>query len=105
MQRNRRPSLQTLRVLAALAERPCDWLYGLEIADRTALKSGSLYPILIRCAERGLLESQWLDPVEPGRPPRHAYRILPAGIRALEEAGESRTPTTNPISSSREYFA
>ena len=105
MQRNRRPSQQTIRVLAALSERPLDWLYGLEIADRTGLKSGSLYPILIRCAERGLLESQWLDPAEPGRPPRHAYRILPAGRAALDEERRSPRASSNPIRSSRKYFA
>lgn len=86
MKRNRSPSRQALAVLTVLAQRPHDWLYGLEIARLTGLKSGSLYPILIRSAERGMVESQWLEPVEPGRPPRHAYRILPAGIAALREA-------------------
>jgi DNA-binding PadR family transcriptional regulator len=81
---SRKLSGQTLAVLATLAERPSDWLYGLEIAERTGLKSGSLYPILIRLSERGLLEARWLKPAAQGRPPRHAYRILPAGLRALE---------------------
>jgi DNA-binding PadR family transcriptional regulator len=66
----------------------------LELADRTGLKSGSLYPILIRLAERGLLEAQWIAPSTPGRPPRHAYRILPTGCHALTEAlrgSEGRT--------------
>ena len=85
MQRTRRPSKQTLILLDALARKPAAWLYGLELAKLTGLKSGSLYPILIRCAERGLVEAQWLDPVEIGRPPRHAYRILPAGLAALRE--------------------
>ncbi|WP_305098492.1 PadR family transcriptional regulator [Croceibacterium aestuarii] len=73
-------------MLACLdAPRP-EWLYGLEIAERTGLKSGSLYPILIRLAERGLLEAEWQEPAREGRPPRHAYRILPAGRKALAEA-------------------
>ena len=105
MQRNRRASKQTLLVLATLAERPVDWLYGLEIAERTGLKSGSLYPILIRCADRGLLESQWLEPSEPGRPPRHAYRILPSGLHALEQAARGKRHAQGSIASSREYFA
>ena len=84
MPRTRKPSQQTLAILAALADE--DWLYGLELAERTGLKSGSLYPILIRLDERGLLESRWLEPAAPGRPQRHAYRLLPAGRQALAEA-------------------
>ena len=85
MIRPRKPSRQTLAILSALAD--ADWLYGLELAERTGLKSGSLYPILIRLDERGLLESRWIEPSAPGRPARHAYRILPAGRHALAEAG------------------
>ena len=84
MSRTRRPSPQTLLVLKALAQRPSEWRYGLELARMTQLKSGSLYPILIRCAERRLVEAKWLEPTEIGRPPRHAYRILPAGLAALQ---------------------
>jgi DNA-binding PadR family transcriptional regulator len=84
MIRARRPSQQTLAILSALAG--ADWLYGLELAEHTGLKSGSLYPILIRLDERGLLESRWIEPAAPGRPPRHAYRILPAGLQALADA-------------------
>jgi PadR family transcriptional regulator, regulatory protein PadR len=45
---------------------------------RPVLKSGSLYPILIRLADRGLLETSW-EPGRGGRPPRHLYRLSPAG--------------------------
>lgn len=83
MIRGRKLSPQTLTVLSALAG--ADWLYGLELAERTGLKSGSLYPILIRLDERGMLESRWIEPSAPGRPARHAYRILPAGRHALAE--------------------
>jgi PadR family transcriptional regulator, regulatory protein PadR len=100
MQRTRRPSGQTLAILGALAQQPAAWLYGLELARLTGLKSGSLYPILIRCADRGLVEAQWLDPAEPGRPPRHAYRILPAGIGILRAA-----PARSASSSFKEQVA
>jgi PadR family transcriptional regulator, regulatory protein PadR len=86
MNRSRKLSPQTAIVLCALANRPSDWLYGLELAKLTGLKSGSLYPILIRLADRGLLESRWLEPSEPGRPPRHAYRVNLAGVKALRAA-------------------
>jgi DNA-binding PadR family transcriptional regulator len=85
MSRSRKLSPQTILVLNALANRPSNWLYGLELAKLTGLQSGSLYPILIRLAERGLLESQWLEPAEQGRPPRHAYRVSAAGVQALAQ--------------------
>src|SRR5258708_151257 len=84
--RNRPPSPQALAVLQALSERRGSWCYGLQIAETTGLASGSLYPILIRLAERGLLESKWLEPERPGRPARHAYRITGEGRAVLHEA-------------------
>src|SRR6187455_920221 len=92
MTRTRKPSRQALAVLTALAG--AEWLYGLELAERTGLKAGSLYPILIRLDERGLLESRWLPPAKLGRPQRHAYRIRPAGLRALADA--ERPAEANP---------
>jgi PadR family transcriptional regulator, regulatory protein PadR len=86
MSRSRKLSSQSLAVLEALSKRPSDWLYGLELAKLTGLKSGSLYPILIRLADRALLESRWLEPSEQGRPPRHAYRVTGAGLKALADA-------------------
>jgi DNA-binding PadR family transcriptional regulator len=81
--RQRRPSAQTLAVLDALSDG--GWSYGLELARVTGLKSGSLYPILVRLDERGLLESQWLEPERPNRPPRHAYRLTAAGKAVLRD--------------------
>ena len=89
MPRARKLSPQTFAVLNALASRPADWLYGLELAKLTRLKSGTLYPILIRLADRALLESRWLEPSDPRRPPRHAYRITSAGLRAITDAQRS----------------
>ena len=93
MSRIRTLSRQTLSVLSVLAARPTDWLYGLEIAQLTELKSGSLYPILIRLSDRAFLESKWLDPSQPGRPARHAYRITAAGLAAFAAANASRAAT------------
>lgn len=93
MSRSRKLSSQTLSVLVALANRPSDWLYGLELCRLTGLKSGSLYPILIRLADRALLESRWLEPSEQGRPPRHAYRITAAGLKALASSEQVSTGT------------
>jgi DNA-binding PadR family transcriptional regulator len=80
----RRPdtSPQTLLVLAALLEAPDRWHYGYDLSRRLQLSSGTLYPILVRLAERGSLETRWVEPERPGRPPRHTYRLTGEG-RAL----------------------
>jgi DNA-binding PadR family transcriptional regulator len=78
MQRNRPPSAQAINVLRALAAEPERWRYGYDLAGEVRLKSGSLYPILVRLTDRGMLETSW----EPGlgsRPPRHLYRLSLAG--------------------------
>jgi len=81
-----RLSPQTLRVLDAFLEAPKDWRYGYDISRNTGLKSGTLYPILMRLAERELLETSW-ENVEPGKPPRHLYRLTPNGLRVAREHG------------------
>jgi PadR family transcriptional regulator, regulatory protein PadR len=82
MARSRTPSRQAVSVLAALADEPARWRYGYELATEVGLKSGSLYPILVRLADRGLLESRW-EQAPPGKPPRHLYRITPVGVTEL----------------------
>src|SRR6478752_7372176 len=81
MAQPRRPSLQTRAVLHALASEPAEWRYGYELGRQVGLKAGSLYPILVRLADRNLLESRWEEPLAgtPGRPPRHLYRLTSAG--------------------------
>ena len=93
-------STQALSVLEVLGGAPDSWLYGLEVAAATGLKSGSLYPILLRLAGHGLLESRWLEPSRVGRPPRHAYRLSAAGRAALLEAS-----LKGPSFPSKEAFA
>ena len=73
----RRPSPQTLTVLAALLVNPSDWRYGYDLSQQTSLKSGTLYPILLRLAEWGWLEHDWEHP--EGEKPRHVYRLTKDG--------------------------
>ena len=81
MPRARRPSPQTASVVRALCAQPDEWRYGYELGREVALKAGSLYPILIRLSERGLLEARWEEHSgeSAGRPPRHLYRLTGAG--------------------------
>lgn len=90
--RRRAHSPQTALVLGALAADADAWHYGYELGERVGLGSGSLYPILMRLAERGLLEARW-ESGPPGRPPRHLYRLTGLGRReaaALVVAGPAR---------------
>src|ERR1700677_4121044 len=75
-----RLSPQTLLVLDAFLEQAEEWKYGYDLSRVTGLKSGTLYPILMRLSERQLLETQW-EAGEPGKPPRHMYRFTPDGLR------------------------
>lgn len=82
MTRSRRPSAQTVAVILALAESPSTWRYGYELCRQLDLMPGSVYPILIRLTDRGLLETAWEVEAPHGRPPRHQYRLTGSG-RAL----------------------
>lgn len=64
---------------------PRQWRHGYELSQATALKSGTLYPLLMRLSDLGLLESRWEEPEREGRPPRHAYRLTADGV-ALAKA-------------------
>ena len=80
MTRSRRPSPQTVAVLHALSADPATWRYGYELGQQVGLKAGSLYPILIRLCDRGLLEATWETDPPQGRPARHLYRLTGAGV-------------------------
>ena len=69
----------TTSLLLAMLDAEFKWRHGYDLAQQTGLKSGTLYPILIRLSDQGLLESKWLEPERPGKPPRHAYRLTPDG--------------------------
>ena len=81
MVRARRPSAQTLALVSALASSPATWRYGYELGREVGLAAGSLYPILIRLCDRGLLEASWENSPPAGRPPRHLYRLTGDGVR------------------------
>lgn len=85
MQRNRPPSQQTVAVLLALAEEPTTWRHGYDLCQQTQLKAGSMYPILIRLADRGWLETMWETEVPSGRPPRHLYRLSETGLEQADQ--------------------
>lgn len=80
MIRKRRPSKQMLSLLAALMTEPSAWRHGYDLMKGTGLSSGTLYPLLMRMTEQGLVEAEWQEPARLGRPARHAYRLTATGV-------------------------
>lgn len=62
----------------ALAAEPSAWRYGYELSKELGIKAGSMYPILMRLTDRGLLEMCW-EAVAPGLPARRFYRLTGDG--------------------------
>jgi DNA-binding PadR family transcriptional regulator len=82
MARARAHSRQTRIVLAELLVDPAVERYGFELAKATGLASGTLYPILMRLEERGLLTARWQ--LTDSRRPRHVYRLTGEGVDAAQ---------------------
>lgn len=79
-----RMSSQTLNLLQEFLTQPTEWRYGYDLSRETELKSGTLYPILMRLAQHQWLETKW-ESVEPGTPPRHMYRLTREGMGLARE--------------------
>ena len=63
--------------------------YGFDIADRTGLQTGTVYPALRRLDALGFVRSDWESEKSARReqrPARRYYEITPAGAAALELA-------------------
>jgi PadR family transcriptional regulator PadR len=81
----RHPSPAAAAALFALVADAIAWRFGSELGHDAGLRTGSLYPALIRLSDRGLLQTRW----EPGpAQPRQLYRLTPEGVRV---AGTVRT--------------
>lgn len=95
----RRPSHQTLSVLGALIGSPDAWHYGYELTETCGIPSGTLYPMLMRLDDRGLLESRWEESSPSGRPPRHLYRLTASGRRYAAQHTAHRSAAPRPAGS------
>jgi DNA-binding PadR family transcriptional regulator len=89
MPRSRALSSQAGTLLSVLAGSGRTWRHGYELAQLTGLRSGTLYPLLIRLEGQGYLEAEWQPPAARGRPPRHAYRLTAAGLALARLSGEA----------------
>lgn len=95
MTRQRALSPHARTVLAFLLDMGGRWSHGYALARQAGVKSGTLYPLLIRLEAQGHLEAEWQQPAEAGRPPRHAYRLTASGI-ALARANPPEAPAGAP---------
>ena len=85
-----------------MCEQSSEWRHGYELAKRTGLKSGTLYPILMRLADRGLMEARWQEEQPTGRPRRHLYRLTPGGLARASAAVTAETSAAQPTALSRQ---
>lgn len=67
--------------------------HGYDLARRTGLMSGTLYPILVRLADGDIVAARWEDEPSPGRPHRHLYRLTPDGAAVARTALRAPAPT------------
>lgn len=103
MARERKPSNQTATLLAAFLEKPRAWRHGYDLSIETQLKSGTLYPVLMRLSDRGFLDSKWEPADAPGRPARHMYRLTSKGAAFAKQQlpASTRTPAMTRVVGSR----
>ena len=80
-----------LSLLGALSSQPHEWRHGYDIMKETGLLSGTLYPLLMRMTDQGLVEAEWREPAQPGRPARHAYRLTAQGLALARTHDGERT--------------
>lgn len=82
---------QSLMVLQVLMEDLREPLSGADIRRRTQLFSGTLYPIMLRFEDAGIVSSRWEDgdPHQLGRPRKRLYRITGEGAKIANDAFKS----------------
>lgn len=71
------------RVLRVFLSDPAAPRYGYDLMKAASLASGTLYPLLARLQDQGMVVSEWEpQPAEAGgRPPRKYYRLTGEGAR------------------------
>lgn len=87
-----RMTLQTLEVLSAMLDDSYREWYGLELSTASGLKTGTIYPVLVRLEQAGWVSSYWeeVDPSVVGRPRRRLYRLTGEGADAARAAVDAQ---------------
>lgn len=95
MSRRSNISKQTRGTLLAFFDKPQVWRYGYDLTQETGLKSGTLYPLLMRLHDQGFLEAEWRTSPQAGRPARHVYRLTPAGMALAQKTATATVVEQN----------
>ncbi|MGH8216817.1 MAG: helix-turn-helix transcriptional regulator [Rhodanobacteraceae bacterium] len=98
MVRLRTPSKQTKTLLAAFLSQRIRWRHGYDLSEQTGLSSGTIYPVLMRLSDRGMVEFKWEPSPYQGCPPRKLYRLNAAGVSYAMEHSEPRRVKWRPLS-------
>ena len=79
---SRRPhsSSRASALLGNLLEAAPGWKHGYGLMQELGIKSGSLYPLLMRLSDDGYLESRNEPSPLAGRPARREYRLSASGV-------------------------
>jgi PadR family transcriptional regulator PadR len=85
-----RLTTQTAAVLEALIKHPDS--SGADIVRMTGLKTGTLYPILMRLEDAGWLHSEWEEgePQLLGRPRRRFYSVTGVGLSCARRQAQTQ---------------
>ena len=90
------------RVLRVFLADPAARQYGYDLMKAARLPSGTLYPMLARLQDQGLVTSEWEpQPADAsGRPPRKYYQLTGDGARVarleLAQAAQAGRRATSP---------
>ncbi|GAA1982122.1 hypothetical protein GCM10009838_49470 [Catenulispora subtropica] len=80
--------LDVLSLLAAAAQDSPEW--GLSICKKTGYGTGTVYPVLERLLDAGLISATWEEPQPADRPRRRYFELTRAGSAALQAEWEER---------------
>ncbi len=93
------------RVLRVMLADPSAQHYGYDLMKAAKLPSGTLYPMLARLQQDGLVESEWEAQREDtgGRPPRKYYRLTAEGARVARiELAQAQAASSSPARRARQ---
>jgi PadR family transcriptional regulator len=83
----RRPSTASRLVFQAFLDSPSEETYGFALAEATGLPSGTIYPILRRLQDEGLIVGRWAEvDTGPQRRRRRYYALTGEGRRVAQLA-------------------
>jgi PadR family transcriptional regulator PadR len=73
-----------VRILKKFCDDPTAEIHGFKFVEELDLKSGAVYPLLIRWENMGWVESRWEESDRPG-PRKRLYRLTAKGVPAARE--------------------